>query len=155
MYACDFLGLYGARAFSALQCEQVNLCGWTPTAESSMRPAGLTGSGREEHWGAERPAGRPGAPAGVRCVTSRLITRAPFAGSIIKTRKRREDGVIGETLWRLLLSWSGKMLKTATCDGRCWILIVICAVSLHHAELHLKICKIKDFHSAEQKKSDD
>lgn len=43
------------------------------------------------------------------------------------------------------------MLKTATCDGRCWILIVICAVSLHHAELHLKICKIKDFYSAEQK----
>lgn len=43
------------------------------------------------------------------------------------------------------------MLKTATCDGRCWILVVICAVSLHHAELHLKICKIKDFYSAEQK----
>lgn len=54
-----------------------------------VRPGGALRS-REACWEAW-------SAAGVRCVTSRLITRAPFAGSIIKTRKRREDGVIGET----------------------------------------------------------
>lgn len=54
-----------------------------------IRPGGALRS-REACWEAR-------SAAGVRCVTSRLITRAPFAGSIIKTCKRREDCVIGET----------------------------------------------------------
>lgn len=105
-----------------------------------VRPGGALRS-REACWEA-RSAGR----SQVRYIQVNNNPRAVcgFHNKNPQTARGRCNRWNVRTLWRLL-SRSGNMLKTATCDGRCWILIVICAVSLHHAELHLKSAKLKIF----------